>query len=171
MERLTLTVDELHEKRLEVIDQMMGRISEERAAFVDQLVDNEKEATRVLTELHGALLASSELVGRVNTLMDKLPESDTSDEPLDLHEVRQIIKDTAVTATELTTLVGSVEGLVATPAWEQRLPVAMKVVGTVGSDVHGLLLRIFIFTVATIVVFFASLLGYKALLPRLTKKV
>jgi hypothetical protein len=62
-----------------------------------------------------------------------------------------------------------VEGLVATPAWEKRLPDAIKVVDMVGSDIHSLLLRIFIFTVATIVIFFASLLGYKALLPRLTK--
>jgi hypothetical protein len=92
VERLTLTIDKLHEKRLEVIDQMMDRISEERAAFMEQLVDNEDKATKVLTELHGALFASSELIGRVNTLMDKLPEPDTSNEPLDLQEVRQILR-------------------------------------------------------------------------------
>lgn len=169
VERLTLTIDELHEKRLEVIDQMMDRVSEERAAFMEQLVDNEEKATKVLTELHEVLFASSELIGRVHTLMDKLPEPDSSNEPLDLQEVRQIIRDTAITSTQLTALVGSVEGLVAAPAWEQRLPDAMNVVARVGNDVHGLLLRIFIFTVATIIVFFASLLGYKALLPRLTK--
>lgn len=170
VERLTLTIDELHEKRLEVIDQMMDRISEERAAFMEQLFDNEEKATKVLTELHGALFASSELIGRVNILMDKLPEPDNSNEPLDLQEVRQIIRDTAITSTQLTALVGSVEGLVAAPAWEQRLPDAMRVVDMVGNDIHGMLLRIFIFTVATIVIFFASLLGYRALLPRLTKQ-
>lgn len=169
VERLTFTIDELHEKRLKVIDQMMDRLSEERAAFIEQLVDNEAKATNLLTELHGALFASSELIGRVNTLMDKLPEADTSKEPIDLQEVQQIIRDTAITSTQLTALVRSVEGLVAAPAWEQHLPDAMKVVGRVGSDIHDLLLRIFIFTIATIVVFFASLLGYKALLPRLTK--
>jgi hypothetical protein len=174
MERLTLAVDELPQKRLEAIDQLMDRLSEERAAFVDQLVENEEEATRVLTELHGTIVASSELIGRVDSLMDKLPDPNAfgaaDSEPVDINDYGRMIVDAATTAGEFTELVKAVEELVATPAWEKRLPEAVAAVGDVEGGIRGTLLLVFVFTTGTIVAFFASLLAYKALLRRLTRR-
>jgi hypothetical protein len=174
IERLTATVEKLPEKRLEVVEQAMEGLSEERAAFVDQLVENEEEVTRVLTELHGTIVAGSELIGRVDSLMDKLPDPNAfggaDSEPVDINDYGRMIVDAATTAGELTVLVKAVEELVSTPAWEKRLPEAMAAVGDVERDIRRTLLLVFIFTTATIVVFFASLLAYKVLLRRLTRR-
>jgi hypothetical protein len=162
-------VEQLPEQRIEAIDQFMDGLDKQRSAFMEELASDESEVRGVLNDLHEVLTAANELMGHVDGLADQFRIGDPNKEPLDPNEYRMVVAQASDTATELSALVQAVEQLMASPAWEQRVPDAIAVADEIGADAEALLNRAFLLGVALIGVFFAAMFLYRLASARVTR--
>lgn len=169
MELFAEQVELLPEKRIEAIEQFMNGLDKQRGAFMEDLASDESDVRGVLNDLHQVLTAANELMGHVDGLADQFRVGDPNKEPLDPNEYRMVVAQVSDTATELSGLVQAVEQLMASPAWEQRVPDAIGVADEISADAGALLNRAFLLGVGLIVAFFAVLLAYRLISARVTR--
>ncbi len=123
----------------------------------------------VLAELQQVLTSAGALVEQVHGLADQLRIGDPNQPRRDPNEYRVVIAQAADTAAELNGLVQAVEQLMASLAWEQRVPEMVEVTDEISDNVAALLDRVFLLTAALIGIFFAALLAYRLISARLPR--
>jgi hypothetical protein len=134
MERFAEEANDLPKQRLEAVEQLMQGLTQQRKAFMDDLIAEEDRLRGVLGDLHTTLVAANELVGGLDSLATKFDIGGADEEPFDVNEYRKIVTEASGTVAELTSLVQAVEQLMASPTWEQRVPQAVDVAHTIGDD-------------------------------------
>ncbi len=169
MERIAAEAEQLPEQRLAAIEQLFDALDEERIAFMKDLTSDEAGVSGVLGELQQVLTSANQLIGQVDGLADQLRIGDPNKPRRDPNEYRVVIAQAANTAAEFRGLVQAVEQLMASPAWEQRVPELVGVADEVSTDVAALLDHGFLLTAALIGIFFTALLVYRLILARLTR--
>lgn len=170
VERFATVAEELPEKRFQAIEQLGDRLGEERAAFMEDLFAEEETVRAVLKDLQQTVAVVNELVVNVDGLAAKLNLGDPNKEPLDVNGLHQVVVGASEAAGEFATLVEKVEELMASPAWDKRIPQATQAVDEVGDDVDVLLKKVFVFAIAMVAVFFAFMLIYLYALTRFARR-
>jgi hypothetical protein len=168
MERVAEQVEQLPEQRIEAIEQFMEGLDQQRSAFMEDLVSHEDEFRNVLGDLHETLTAASELVALADSLAARFQIGDPNMEPFDPNLYSPVLAQTGDTVVDLSGLLQAVEELLASPAWEQRVPDAVGLADEIGADVEGLLNRVFLLAAGLIVVLFAALFLCRLASVRLT---
>ncbi|UCE41409.1 MAG: hypothetical protein JSV17_18590 [Candidatus Aminicenantes bacterium] len=176
LERYANLGEKLPGEQFAAIDQILEGLERERAALTQDLFDKQPELQELLGELQQTFAAADQLVGNIDQLTGRFDKGDDKGEPkkqskpMDINEVRQVIQEASLTIGGLTEFVGAVDDLMASPAWEQRIPDALKVAEELEKDINKLLNRIFLLAALLIFIFFCLLLAYRFVATRMKRQ-
>jgi hypothetical protein len=172
LERFADLAEKLPGERLAAIDQIMEGLERERVAITQDLFDKQPELQELLGELQQTFAAADQLVGNINQLTGRFDKGEPKKEgkPLDINEVRQVIQEALLTVGGLTEFVGAVDDLMASSAWEQRIPEVLKIVEEIDQDFSKLLNRVFLLAALLIILFFSLMLAYRFAATRMKRQ-
>ncbi|MHC5047983.1 MAG: hypothetical protein ACYTGY_15695 [Planctomycetota bacterium] len=117
-------------EREATVDHFMGRVAGERAAFLDEFDDRGEKLDSTLRELRltveaGTALADSldTTFGSVDRVLARFDETgdDSDREPLRMQDLRDVAAEARAAADQLTTMLDATQGVLASPAWNDRL--------------------------------------------------
>ena len=154
LERFIDVVDDLPRDRLEVVDQLMDRVAEERRLMFEGMADAEPNMRALLTEF---LPVMESLERTIVIAKDKNPDA----KPFDINDYTEIVSEAAVTAAELRLLIQSVSELLG------EASDASLLVGAIVEAERQIADRLFWQLVSLIFIFFIVLLGYRFIAARL----
>jgi hypothetical protein len=127
LENLPVTIER---EREATVDHVMKKIAAERTAFLDELDTRGDTLESTLHELRltveaGTALADSldTTFGSVDRVLARFDETDGSlnREPLRMQDLRDVAAETREAADQLTTMLDATQGVLASPAWHERL--------------------------------------------------
>lgn len=169
-------LDRVRVEREAAVEQVFDRLAVERQATIDMIVDTEEPVRGVLSDVNQTVTAANELALSVDTLAARfVPERPPGWQPeptesLDLEQVRAILADVTGILEQTDGIVRTVDDLMTSQHWEERLPQLLQVVDRVGAEAGELTDRSFLQAVALMVIFFVLLLGYRFVSHRLIGK-
>jgi uncharacterized protein YukE len=133
-DRIAAALEDLPEmikrEREATVDHFMGRVAGERAAFLDEFDDRGEKLDSTLRELRltveaGTALADSldTTFGSVDRVLARFDETgdDSDREPLRMQDLRDVAAEARAAADQLTTMLDATQGVLASPAWNDRL--------------------------------------------------
>jgi hypothetical protein len=154
LERFIEVVDDLPGDRLEVVDQLMDRVADERRLMFEGMADAEPNMRALLSEL----LPVMESIER-SLVVAKTKSPDAK--PFDINQYTEIVSEAAVTAAELRLLIRSVSDLL------EGASDASPLVGAIVEAERQIADRLFWQMVTLIFIFFFALIGYRLVAARL----
>jgi hypothetical protein len=154
VEELVDVVKKLPSNRLAAVDQLMERVSEQRKAFLQDILDLESATGEPLTELRQSIEAFERIVNELN-------QGETSGEPFDIDKYRETAAETGKAITELRLLTEGLDGSLGNSSNISDL------IDELASRQVTVLNRLFLMLAALIFIFFAAMLGYRYLSSRL----
>lgn len=134
----TARFTEASERLTKTVERLPDQIAEERRQLILQLESEETRLRGLLADMQQTLAAGSELTSQVNTTVGAIDAlaarfdsgpSPRDAEPFDIKDYREAATRVSDAAQQLTVLVESMEQLLASPGWEQRLPQLRDVIG------------------------------------------
>lgn len=168
--RMVELAEVLPERRLEAVSQLMEGLTLQREAFLRDLLTEETRVRGLLSELRETLLVGQQLMTTVNgTVLEvgRLTATlDTGGEPAgpptSIEDYRALVGDATDTATELRLLVASLNKLIASPALQDRVPVAFEELAlTLDRQTEQIVTRTFLYFGLLMLFFFLLLLVYR----------
>jgi hypothetical protein len=171
-ERFALVAETLPDKELEVVNQMMAGLAVQREELLDSLLQEEARLRGVLLDLREALVVGTEITENINQtaqvaerLAERLnlgaSEGEPAGEPMTPEQMQQMLSDVSQIAAEYKLLLQEVNTLVSTPAWDQRVPQVLDVLGQVDTEIDQLVYLIFAMNAGLIVLIFVGLFAYR----------
>lgn len=170
-------MERVGEQRAAAIEEVSLALTQQREAFLEDLLAEEKRVRGILADLRttieaGQLLAESvnSTVVTVNAMTARF-ETDGQDrapaKPFDIDDYKQLIGDASTTVREMKELVNSTDQFLLSPGWEQRAPMAQAVFDQIDREMDHLVRQIFMLQAAFIVLLFVLLLAYRYVVSRL----
>jgi len=172
-ETVQSAMDQISVERKGAVDQIFDRIAEERQATMDLILSTEEPVRGVLSDVNQTVTAANELANSVNTLAARfVPERPPGwqpepTEPLDLEQVQRALASLTGILEQTDGIVRSVELLIASPHWEERLPQFLQMVNGMEAEAEEFTDRSFLQAAALIAIFFVLLLAYRLASHRL----
>jgi hypothetical protein len=171
------TVDETWNRvsveRKSAVEQIFDRFAVERQLTMDMVLSTEEPVRGVLSDVNQTVTAANELTNSVNTLAARfVPERPPGwqpepSEPLDLEQVQATLASLTGILEQADGIVRSVEVLMVSPHWEERLPQFLQMVNGMEAEAEEFTNRSFLQAVALMAIFFALLLAYRFVSHRL----
>jgi hypothetical protein len=124
----------------------------------------------VLVDLREALVVGTEITENISETAQvaerlaerlNLGEGGADGEPMTPEQMQQMLSDVSQIAAEYKLLLQEVNTLVATPAWDQRVPQVLDVLGRVDTEIDQLVYLIFALNAGLIVLIFVGLFAYR----------
>jgi hypothetical protein len=142
MEIMARQVDELDElieaQRSAIFEQAESLLASERERLLETLESEEVRLRGLLGEVRSTLEVGSQLaaqvdstVSTVDALTERLDLGPADGEPFDLAEVRGTLVDATTTVEHLSQLAESVDRILTSPGWEERLPEVLEILDRV----------------------------------------
>jgi len=162
--RFVLAVERLPDARFEAINQMLAGIAMERKALFNDIVNQQSTISQTLSDFRPVLESASVMATHLNEMTQSLERTATAvnldlggpaGEPIDIVAYQRLVTESATTLKELRLLV---ETLARTQLVNQHLPPTVDVIQ---DEINDAVLRIFLLTMLTIVVFFVALYLYR----------
>lgn len=167
------TWDWVSVERNDAVDQIFDRIAVERQATMELILSTEEPVRGVLSDVNQTVTAANELALSVNTLAARfVPERPPGwqpepTEPLDLEQVQGTLASLSGILDQADGIVRSIDDLMASPHWEERLPQFLQMVNGMEAEAEEFTNRSFLQAVALMAIFFALLLAYRFVSHRL----
>ncbi len=140
---------------------------------MELILTTEEPVRGVLSDVNQTVTAANELALSVNTLAARfVPERPPGwqpepTEPLDLEQVQGTLASLSGILDQADGIVRSIDDLMASPHWEERLPQFLQMVNGMEAEAEEFTNRSFLQAVALMVIFFALLLAYRFVSHRL----
>jgi uncharacterized protein Yka (UPF0111/DUF47 family) len=169
-ERFAVVAESLPDRELEVINQLMAGLTVQRQELLDDLLREEARLRGVLVDLREALVVGTEITENISETAQvaerlaerlNLGEGGADGEPMTPEQMQQMLSDVSQIAAEYKLLLQEVNTLVATPAWDQRVPQVLDVLGRVDTEIDQLVYLIFALNAGLIVLIFVGLFAYR----------
>jgi tetratricopeptide (TPR) repeat protein len=127
---LQQTMQEISKERESAINQIMNGVADERENIVREFVSQEKQLHGMLTELQKTMKAGNELLSSADTLVARFDFTPSSDDakPFDINDYRSTASEITRIVQQSNLLLDSLNGLLASPALEQRLPQLFEII-------------------------------------------
>jgi hypothetical protein len=171
-ERFAVVAETLPDRELEVVNQLMAGLAVQRQELLDSLLQEEARLRGVLVDLREALVVGTEITKNINEtaqvaerLAERLNlgagEGEPAGEPMTPEQLQQMLSDVSQIAAEYKLLLQEVNTLVATPAWDQRVPQVLGLLGQVDTEINELIYLIFALNAGLIVLIFVGLFAFR----------
>ncbi len=168
-------MDHVDEQRALAIEQVSVALTEQREAFLEDLLAEEKRVRGILADLRATIEAGQALADSINTTVTTVNamtarfETDGKEpaKPFNIDDYKQLVGDASMTVREMRELVNSTDQFLLSPGWEQRAPMAQAVFEQVDREMDQLVFRVFLLQAAFIVLLFVLLLAYRYTLSRM----
>ena len=168
-------MDRVDEQRAVAIEQVSVALTEQREAFLEDLLAEEKRVRGILADLRATIEAGQALADSINTTVTTVNamtarfETDGKEpaKPFNIDDYKQLVGDASMTVREMRELVNSTDQFLLSPGWEQRAPMAQAVFEQVDREMDQLVFRVFLLQAAFIVLLFVLLLAYRYTLSRM----
>jgi hypothetical protein len=163
---LARVIEQLPDTRLEFIDQLLEGIAVERAALLNDIVNEQASISQLLTDLKPVLESAAVLTANLNEIMLSAERTavavnlDMGGESteLDIGAYRQLMIESAPTVIELRQMVESLNNLAQSQLINDGIPPALL---SVREEIDYLLHRFFVLLGLMIVIFFGVLFLYR----------
>jgi hypothetical protein len=172
-ETVQRTMDRVATERKDAIDQLFDRLAVERQATIDLILSKEQPVRGVLSDMNQTVTAANDLAISVDTLVARfVPERPPGwqpepSAPLDLEQVQGALNHVTEILAQADGIVRSVDGLIASPQWDARVPQLLQAVDRMEAEAEELTDRSFLQALALMVIFFVLLLAYRFASQRL----
>ena len=157
------------------VEQLPAQISEERKNLIRDLGGQEKTVRNVVGDVRQLMREGNNLISVVNgttkmvdtitARVDALIKEPPSGHPFDIKDYYNTVLAVSDAVKHGDLFLDSLAELLASPDWEQRVPVVLKITDGVASEGRGLITHAVFMGAALIVffcvVFFPALLGYR----------
>lgn len=163
---LARVLEGLPDARLEFVDQLLEGIAVERAALIDDIVDEQTSISQLLTDLRPVLESAVLLTTNVNEAVQSAERTavavnlDMGGESadVDIGDYQQLVTESAATVVELRQLVEALEKLAQSQLVSDGIPPAFQ---SVKDEINYFLRHFFVLLALTIVLFFGVLFLYR----------
>jgi hypothetical protein len=167
VEEMVDVVAQLPNDRIMAIDQFMEQLATERVAIFDDLEGMGSDAETVATELRLTLESFERILLLLNV---DAPRGGDADGPqFDIANFEAFARQAAVSAAELRLLVESADALISSPGWQNWESMRFGAFEQILEVEAVVINRSFALTGLLILLFFATLLGYRVLAARLVR--
>ncbi len=147
-ERYAALLERLPAERDETLTQVSRLIAMERKNFLDEIVPHEDRLQGVLTSLRETLVEANKLIASVESLAAKYgPAQDqppnhalavAEHKPFDIKDYQQTVSGVTDTVRETQKLAITLEQILNSPGWKERMPELLGTIATVGKEGEGL---------------------------------
>lgn len=161
------TIEALPESRLAFVDQLVEGVGAERRAIIQDILGQQATFSQLLSDFRPIVESAAELAGHLNETTQTIERTATAvnldlggppGEPMDVGAYQGLVAESARTVVELRQLVASLDALVHSQTINQQLPPAFD---TLQAELDDVVNRFFVLAIATIVIYFIALYGYK----------
>jgi len=152
----------------EAVEQLPEQISRERKELVRELESKEGLVRSVLADIRQTMREGNDLVSLVNetaktvdstaTRIDAMIRLPSEDKPFDILEYHNTVLAASDAAVKFQSLLDSLERLMASPDWQRRMAVALKLADGVESKGEKLITHAFLLGIAFLIVVFLAML-------------
>lgn len=157
----------------EIVERLPTQISEERKNLMRDLESQEKTIRNVLGDIRQTMSEGNDLISLVNettksvdtvsTRIDSMLSTPETGRPFDIMDYHNTVLLASDTVKQANSLLASVDELLASPNWEKRMPVVLKLADGLESEGEELVTHAFLLGLALVLTFFLGmfvLIGY-----------
>jgi hypothetical protein len=156
----------------EVAERLPAQISEERKNIMRDLESQEKTIRNVVGDIREMLEEGSNAIALVNETtksvdgvsarIDTMIRTPSAGRPFDIMDYQNTVLAVSNTLAQAKSVLDEFDELMASPDWEKRMPVLLRLADGVQSEViEESITDAFIYGVALILIFFLCLFGYR----------
>jgi signal transduction histidine kinase len=152
----------------EVAERLPGQISEERRKIVRDLESQEKTIRNVVGDIRGMMKEGNDLISLVSETtksvdilsekIDTMLRTPRGVRPFDIMDYQNTVLAASDAVRQANSLLDSVDNLLASPNWEQKMPVMLKLTDGVASESKGVITHAFVLGFALIIIFSVAML-------------
>lgn len=152
----------------EVVERLPAQISEERKSIMRDLESHEKTIQNVIGDIRQTMSEGNDLISLVNettktvdytaSRIDSMLRNPETGRPFDIMNYYNTVLLASDAVKQANSLLDSVEELLASPKWEQQMPVVLKLADAVESEGEELVTHAFVLGIALIIIFSLAML-------------
>jgi len=161
------TFSNVSERLATVAEQLPDNIAAERRTLIQDLESQEKTIRNVVGDIREMMKEGNDLITLVNETakvvetvsvrIDSMLNAPITGRPFDIMDYYNTVSAASGTVKQVNSLLDSVDELLASPNWDQRMPVVLKLVDGVESEGEELVTHAFLLGIALMLIFFLGM--------------
>ncbi len=151
----------------ETVERLPAQVSEERKRLMQELESKEGLVRSVLADIRQTMSEGNDLTSLVNettksvdtvsTRIDSMLHTPETGRPFDIMDYYNTVLLVSDSAKQANSLLTSMEELLASPNWEKRMPVVLKLADGVESEGEEFVTHAFLLCIALMLIFFLGM--------------